>query len=577
METEPIQPNNEPEDLTKKEIPQIPYNEILKKKNFSRLSDISHNLGYITAGNITLPTTGWIKGGQTDYNTGTGFFLGYDTDAYKLSIGNPSGYHINFDGTNIDIQSRYSNLRTFEAIVDVNGHGDYTDIQSALDAGKKRIFVRGGTYTITSTISIMSSDVLIQGEGMNSTIIKIADGTNIDAITVGNETVALSNIIIRDIQIDGNKANNSTGTGRGIYVDGTSTYVMTNLAILNCYIHDVTQDAIYMSYCNNSIIAGNIAKNNNYALDLYYSDNNTVNGNQFASNTTYGIAADYSSGNTIVGNQLSGSLTGISFYSGDNNMITANTVNSSSDCLTLDLCKNNVVAENQFNNSNQGISIQDSSAHNIIISNQINNSLYSGIEVTNYSDSTLIMGNICTGNGEYGIDIVSGCSNTSIFDNYFASNTSGAINNAGTGTVIKNNYGYNPVGVSVITLPAYPPAWAASTAYVLGDFVEPTTHNGYKYECTTAGTSGSSEPSWPTTPGDTVTDGTVTWTCRAYIYTYTAGASPETVYITGGTVSDISKSSTTLFGETGHSVDLGSHESVVVTYTDTPTMIKDVH
>ena len=59
-----------------------------------------------------------------------------------------------------------------------------------------------------------------------------------------------------------------------------------------------------------------------------------------------------------------------------------------------------------------------------------------------------------------------------------------------------------------------PAAWAASTAYSLGDVVRPTTRNGFNYECTTAGTSDASEPSWPTTPGNTVNDGTAVWTCR---------------------------------------------------------------
>jgi hypothetical protein len=59
-------------------------------------------------------------------------------------------------------------------------------------------------------------------------------------------------------------------------------------------------------------------------------------------------------------------------------------------------------------------------------------------------------------------------------------------------------------------------AWTASTAYAVGDVVVPTTgkENGWRYECTTAGTSGSSEPTWPTQEGATKTDGTVTWTTR---------------------------------------------------------------
>lgn len=55
--------------------------------------------------------------------------------------------------------------------------------------------------------------------------------------------------------------------------------------------------------------------------------------------------------------------------------------------------------------------------------------------------------------------------------------------------------------------------WVASTSYSAGDTVKPTTENGYIYRCTSGGTSDSSEPSWPTTIGNTVTDNTVTWEC----------------------------------------------------------------
>ncbi len=58
-------------------------------------------------------------------------------------------------------------------------------------------------------------------------------------------------------------------------------------------------------------------------------------------------------------------------------------------------------------------------------------------------------------------------------------------------------------------------AWAGSTAYSIDDYVIPTTANGYYYRCTVAGTSGSSEPTWPTTIGSTVTDGSVTWRCES--------------------------------------------------------------
>jgi len=59
-----------------------------------------------------------------------------------------------------------------------------------------------------------------------------------------------------------------------------------------------------------------------------------------------------------------------------------------------------------------------------------------------------------------------------------------------------------------------PEAWQANTSYAVGDYVKPSSINtGYNYECIVEGTSGENEPDWPTTLGETVVDGTVTWKC----------------------------------------------------------------
>lgn len=82
-------------------------------------------------------------------------------------------------------------------------------------------------------------------------------------------------------------------------------------------------------------------------------------------------------------------------------------------------------------------------------------------------------------------------------------------------TALKLEATSNP-GVDQITLTPTDAVgdWIAATAYSLGDIVEPTTPNGLKYRCTTAGTSHASvEPTWPTVGiGSTVADGTVVWT-----------------------------------------------------------------
>ena len=63
---------------------------------------------------------------------------------------------------------------------------------------------------------------------------------------------------------------------------------------------------------------------------------------------------------------------------------------------------------------------------------------------------------------------------------------------------------------------AAPKAYAASTAYALGDYVMPATASGKVFECTTAGTSGASAPTWATPAvGATLADGsTLVWTRR---------------------------------------------------------------
>ncbi|MFM2089686.1 MAG: hypothetical protein RLZZ127_175 [Planctomycetota bacterium] len=51
-----------------------------------------------------------------------------------------------------------------------------------------------------------------------------------------------------------------------------------------------------------------------------------------------------------------------------------------------------------------------------------------------------------------------------------------------------------------------------STSVSVGDTIIPATPNGRIYRCTTGGTTGASEPTWPTTDNGTVNDGTAVWT-----------------------------------------------------------------
>lgn len=66
--------------------------------------------------------------------------------------------------------------------------------------------------------------------------------------------------------------------------------------------------------------------------------------------------------------------------------------------------------------------------------------------------------------------------------------------------------------VSLNTILEY--SYTVVTTVAVHVVVLPSTSNGYCYEATTGGDTSGTEPTWPTTIGDTVTDGTVVWTCK---------------------------------------------------------------
>lgn len=81
------------------------------------------------------------------------------------------------------------------------------------------------------------------------------------------------------------------------------------------------------------------------------------------------------------------------------------------------------------------------------------------------------------------------------------------------GATVANPSGVRNVTSVTVTASAAIAAWQSSHAYALGAHVKPAATPLYAYQAITAGTSGASAPTWPTTVGDVVTDGGVSWVC----------------------------------------------------------------
>jgi hypothetical protein len=106
-------------------------------------------------GGLSLSANGYVKGGQTSYNVGTGFFLGYSGATYKLSIGNPAGNRITWDGTTLSIVGSIAlgSAVPWSTVTDSGGKpADYADVTlSAVNGG---LLVTGGGITLSGGGSI---------------------------------------------------------------------------------------------------------------------------------------------------------------------------------------------------------------------------------------------------------------------------------------------------------------------------------------------------------------------------------------------------------------------------------------
>lgn len=74
-------------------------------------------------------------------------------------------------------------------------------------------------------------------------------------------------------------------------------------------------------------------------------------------------------------------------------------------------------------------------------------------------------------------------------------------------------------------------AWVASTAYSLGDVRRAATDQvtGLFFKCVSAGTSGSSQPPWPTDIANEVVDGSVTWRAISSVYADLSVLAPSAI------------------------------------------------
>lgn len=105
----------------------------------------------VTSGGITFSAGGAIKGGQTAYNTGNGWFLGYSGGFYRFSIGDPGGSYMRWTGSELEIYGQLINNRPYSpgSFTEAACKEPNNDTNLSVYIKHKEIQVpRGGTVTV---------------------------------------------------------------------------------------------------------------------------------------------------------------------------------------------------------------------------------------------------------------------------------------------------------------------------------------------------------------------------------------------------------------------------------------------
>jgi parallel beta-helix repeat protein len=300
--------------------------------------------------------------------------------------------------------------------------GDQVQINSALTAASgKKVVLLAGTYTVDATISVPNNTILT-GVG-NGTLITIPNSFNaaIDTIT-NTDTSTGTGVTIRDLKIDGNKANQASGVMRGISLTGMGAG-SGGSARLGGSIIGVTLDNQYgnpgvlLTNSHNSVVTDTKVRFGvSTGIYLDSSNNNRITNNLSQGNAGAGIVLDASSNNTVSGNISDGST------GGNGISVLASSI------------KNAVSGNTITGNSNNGISVAGND--NTFSGNNIYNNTGTGIFFSSVTGGSIVS-NVITASGSRGINLTSS-SNVVVSSNNVSGSTSSGIYLSGSTTVTVN-------------------------------------------------------------------------------------------------------------------------------------------
>jgi hypothetical protein len=276
--------------------------------------------------------------------------------------------------TNLGLQAKtFLTVGSADADYITDGTADDVQIQLAIDAvngvGGGTVFVKAGTYDIVSSI-VPCSNLIFRGAGMGATKLRCQNGSQPHMITPSG----VSNVIIEDFELDGNKANHTGGFTHLIRTDSQCSH----LTFRNLYMHDSNDHGVIFDPAGAPHT--NITLDNIRSEDMGVSSN--ASGSGFYIQGVTGLKATniYSSGHVLDGFQwktsdylqISNLIThdcgrsGIYALNGHTNLSNFSTYNNTGDGFNIETNASGNTTMTVSNgdvylNGNNGVRIADSS------------------------------------------------------------------------------------------------------------------------------------------------------------------------------------------------------------------------
>lgn len=350
-------------------------------------------------------------------------------------------------------------VRLYDAIVDINGSGDFTNIADAFAVGNKTVYVRKGVYPESSNI-IIPSDGQLVGEVLDGTIIEFAGGQN---ITIGTAS-AIENSGTISITHDTNTVN-GTGTtftnlsaGNFILLEykyyeianiiNDTTIILSNsyrgntlsniaynaqsltlgVIIKNITIKNTTNTAIVVNSTKTLILDSIKVANTNTALTLINCGEISIYNSKFDNATTNAITITTSFGINIFNSLVCNSNTAGLIIAGDTKTVKISNceiLNNGTNGIDMTGTGANVSITNSIivRNNGKGVNTEQGTGNMNISNCEIS---YNGADGIDFDGSANALINcILMGNGNHGVQAGD---NGTIIGNTISNNGANGVN-----------------------------------------------------------------------------------------------------------------------------------------------------